>query len=560
MRSFHNLKISSKLFVAFSILLALTTSLGVFALTQLADVRQTSQEIATNWLPSVEVLSELKDRTTDFRLKQLDHILSEKPEARASIEKTQEKNVEVVRSLMARYEARRLSERERNAYGEFKQMWEAYLREQPTLLSLSGQNQNDAAIKLALGPLLKQFDALLAKLVDLIVINREGSDAAALRADVTYSSSRVWIIGALLGSAAVGFMLCLLLARLISRPLSDAVSVADRIADGDLVIGTMLDTEDEAGRLLSAMQRMAHRLREVIGQLRDGADALVSASAQVAASAQSLSQGTSEQAINVEETTSNLQQITSMINRNRDHSRQMEQIAGQGARDAEESSKAVKETMEAMVSITNKITIVEEIAYQTNLLALNAAIEAARAGDQGRGFAVVASEVRKLAERSQAAAREISGLASSSVKVATRSEKLLVELVPSIRKTADLVQEVVAASSEQASGVTEMNKAMSHVDQVTQRNASASEELSSTAEELSAQAEALNQLVSFFRVGSEDLYGAGPGSRGSLGYVRYGQTSALTTPNTFSPSSRSERLLRPTSAARSHGDHQPRQP
>jgi methyl-accepting chemotaxis protein len=153
-----------------------------------------------------------------------------------------------------------------------------------------------------------------------------------------------------------------------------------------------------------------------------------------------------------------------------------------------------------MGSIAEKISIIEEIAYQTNLLALNAAIEAARAGEHGKGFAVVATEVRKLAERSRTAAKEISGLATGSVKVAARSGQVLEELVPSIRKTADLVQEVVAASAEQTSGVTQMNKAMQHVDQVTQRNASASEELASTAEEMSAQAEALQHRVSFFRV------------------------------------------------------------
>jgi methyl-accepting chemotaxis protein len=154
-----------------------------------------------------------------------------------------------------------------------------------------------------------------------------------------------------------------------------------------------------------------------------------------------------------------------------------------------------------MTSIAEKITIVEEIAYQTNLLALNAAIEAARAGDHGKGFAVVATEVRKLAERSQSAAREIGSLASSSMKVAERSGRLLGELVPSIRRTTTLVQDVATASTEQAAGVHQMNKAMMHVDQVTQRNASAAEELASTAEEMSAQAETLQQLVSFFRVG-----------------------------------------------------------
>ena len=157
------------------------------------------------------------------------------------------------------------------------------------------------------------------------------------------------------------------------------------------------------------------------------------------------------------------------------------------------------ETIEAMRAIAEKISIIEEIAYQTNLLALNAAIEAARAGEHGKGFAVVATEVRKLAEKSQAAAKEISTLASSSMSVAERSGQVLRDLVPSIRKTADLVQEVAAASAEQSSGVAQVNKAMARVDQVTQRNASAAEELASTAEEMAAQAQALEQLVAFFR-------------------------------------------------------------
>jgi methyl-accepting chemotaxis protein len=171
-----------------------------------------------------------------------------------------------------------------------------------------------------------------------------------------------------------------------------------------------------------------------------------------------------------------------------------------GSKDAEESGRTVKETVTAMRQIAEKVSIIEEIAYQTNLLALNAAIEAARAGEHGRGFAVVATEVRKLAERSQSAAKEISGLAAFSVAVAERSGRLLDQLVPGIRKTADLVQEVAAASSEQSSGVGQINKAMSRVDQVTQRNASAAEELASTAEEMASQAEALQQLVSYFRL------------------------------------------------------------
>jgi methyl-accepting chemotaxis protein len=188
-------------------------------------------------------------------------------------------------------------------------------------------------------------------------------------------------------------------------------------------------------------------------------------------------------------------------------------MAVRGAAEAQESGLAVNETVEAMGAIAERISIVEEIAYQTNLLALNAAVEAARAGEHGRGFAVVAAEVRKLAERSQKAAKEIGSLASNSMKVAERSGALLKELVPSIRKTAELVQQVAAVSREQASGVVQMNRAMVQVDQVTQRNASAAEELSSTAEELAAQAESLQQMMTFFRISEEGHVGAHPLSR-----------------------------------------------
>ncbi|HEX8823911.1 MAG TPA: methyl-accepting chemotaxis protein [Archangium sp.] len=515
---FHNLKIASKLFLVFLGLLGLTAFLGVFALLQLSDVREASNEIATNWLPSVEVLGRMNTDTSDFRIAQLEHILATTPQQMGDAEKDLESELQSLRETFVRYEPLVTSERERKLHEEFKRLWEAYLRDHSRLLRLSQQNQDEEALALVLGPMHADFNALSDKLDELVIVNREGSDQAASRATQTYASARAWIIGVLLGSSAFGLVLCLLLARLISRPLVRAVTVADRIAEGDLTVHISSETEDETGRLLMAMQRMVRKLGQVIGEVREGAGALASASAQVSASSQSLAQGTSEQASSVEETTSSLEQMTASITQNRDHSRQMERMAVQGVKDADESGKAVKETVEAMSSIAEKISIIEEIAYQTNLLALNAAIEAARAGEHGKGFAVVATEVRKLAERSRTAAREISGLASTSVKVATRSGQLLEDLVPSIRKTTDLVQEVVAASTEQASGVAQMNKAMLHVDQVTQRNASASEELASTAEEMSAQAEALSQLVSFFHVeGGAERFFSRPVSRSAPG-------------------------------------------
>ncbi|WNG40849.1 methyl-accepting chemotaxis protein [Archangium violaceum] len=313
------------------------------------------------------------------------------------------------------------------------------------------------------------------------------------------SVSRMLVTGGLVGPV-LAVLLAWLLSRSIVQPLQEAVGLTGKLASGDLTTHIEVSGRDEAARIMDGMREMVQRFGSVLGEVRGAVGSLSGASGQVAAAAQALSQGTSTQAASVEETTTSLEQLSASISQNAETSKQLEAMAMKGAADAEESGLAVNETVEAMAAIAERISIVEEIAYQTNLLALNAAVEAARAGEHGRGFAVVASEVRKLAERSQKAAKEIGSLAGSSVKVAERSGLLLKELVPSIRKTAELVQQVAAVSREQASGVVQMNRAMVQVDQVTQRNASAAEELSSTAEELAAQAESLQQMMTFFRV------------------------------------------------------------
>jgi methyl-accepting chemotaxis protein len=318
-----------------------------------------------------------------------------------------------------------------------------------------------------------------------------------------FERSRDLSLALLAAMTAATLGIAFLITRSITRPLAGAMAAAERIAGGDLRQAVEVTRSDEVGRLQAAMKAMGERLAQVIGEVRAGATSLAGASAQVSATAQTLSQGTGEQAAGVEETTSSLEEMSASITQNAESSRQTEAMAKDGARSAEEGGKAVVETVAAMKSIAEKISIIEEIAYQTNLLALNAAIEAARAGEHGKGFAVVATEVRKLAERAQKAAQEIGSLALGSVTVAERSGELIVELVPAIRKTADLVQEVAAASAEQSAGVAQVSKAMSTVDQVTQRNASAAEELSSTAEEMAAQAEALQELMSFFLVNEQ---------------------------------------------------------
>ncbi|SEU14024.1 methyl-accepting chemotaxis protein [Stigmatella erecta] len=498
---FYDLKISSKLLLSFLCLSMLSVLLGAFAIHQLSKMNDATDVVTDNRMPSIILVSTANTDSSDFLIYEHQHLLSTDAVRMASYERSMRQELESIDSNLRKYETLISSSEERRMYEEFNKLWRDFLEEHERLLALSRSNQKEEARAVEQGRLQETYQRASDKLEELVAAIQKSSSSASNDSDDIYAAARGWIFTVVGFSFLAGVLLSVLISRVISRPLADAVQVADRIAEGDLTVRIASTAEDETGRLLGAMQRMVQKLAQVISEVREGASTLASASAQVSSSSQSLSQGTSEQASSVEETTSSLEQITATITQNREHSRQMEQMAVQGARDADESGRAVKETVEAMGSIAEKISIIEEIAYQTNLLALNAAIEAARAGAHGKGFAVVATEVRKLAERSQTAAREISSLASQSVKVASRSGQLLVELVPSIRKTADLVQEVVAASAEQASGVTQMNKAMLHVDQVTQRNASASEELASTAEELSAQAEALQQLVSFFRVG-----------------------------------------------------------
>jgi methyl-accepting chemotaxis protein len=245
---------------------------------------------------------------------------------------------------------------------------------------------------------------------------------------------------------------------------------------------------------------MSAQLSRTIENARAASSSVSLAAQQLTSSSSVLSNGTAQQAASVQETTASLEEMSSSITQNADHSRNLEQMAMRGAQDAEEAAGSVFKTVSAMKTIAERIGIIQDIAYQTNLLALNAAIEAARAGEQGRGFAVVAAEIRRLAERSQTAAKQISELTSGSLEVAGQSGQKLAQLAPSIRRTAEVVQELAAASAEQAAGVGQMNRAMAQVDQVTQQNASASEQLSATAEELRQQAENLERLLSFFKV------------------------------------------------------------
>ncbi len=299
----------------------------------------------------------------------------------------------------------------------------------------------------------------------------------------------------------LAFVVSLLFARSISLPMKRGVEFAARVAEGDLTAAIQAERRgDEIGMLSGALHRMVENLSNVVSEVRAASDSVASGSGQLSSGAQGLSQGATEQATAGEQVASSMEEMASNIRQNSDNALQTEKIATKAAEDAREGGKAVAETVSAMKEIAGKTTIIEEIARQTNLLALNAAIEAARAGEHGKGFAVVASEVRKLAERSQKAAGEIGQLSGHSVLVAEKAGEIFSRIVPNIQKTAELVQEISAASGEQNGGVEQINKALLQLDQVIQQNASSAEELAGTAEALNGQAGQLQASINYFKV------------------------------------------------------------
>ncbi len=282
--------------------------------------------------------------------------------------------------------------------------------------------------------------------------------------------------------------------------INDVVRVMGAMAQGDLTQTISKSYQGSFGEMKEYVNETVAKLSQVVTEVNGGAEALAGASEEVSATAQSLSQAASEQAAGVEETSASIEQMTASISQNTENAKVTDGMATKAATEATEGGEAVRATVVAMKQIAQKIGIIDDIAYQTNLLALNAAIEAARAGEHGKGFAVVAAEVRKLAERSQVAAQEIGTVASNSVELAEKAGRLLDTIVPNIRKTSDLVQEITAASEEQSSGVGQINAAVNQLNQTTQQNASSSEELAATAEEMSGQAEQLQQSMAFFKL------------------------------------------------------------
>ncbi|MDD5030903.1 MAG: methyl-accepting chemotaxis protein [Rhodoferax sp.] len=497
---FANMKIGLRLSLGFAVVLALMAALAVVGINSMANVQDQLDGIVKENLYKIKLNNDMADSIHIVARVMRTIVLLKDP---AAIAAERAKQADARKTYAAKFD-----ELDKTATSEKGKAIRVKLKAQITetaplndkVLELDAAGKDEEAVQFLMTTAAPATQKVQDLLEENILLQEQDTAMDYAAAQTAYNSAHTLMLTLAGIAIALGALIAWFLTRSITTPVNQALNVANRLADGDLTVRIDNPSKDETGQMLQAMSNMITKLGQVVTDVNGGAQALASASEEVSATAQSLSQAASEQAAGVEETSASIEQMTSSIAQNTENAKITDGMASKAAKDAADGGEAVKATVDAMKQIAKKIGIIDDIAAQTNLLALNAAIEAARAGEHGKGFAVVAAEVRKLAERSQVAAQEIGEVAGNSVELAERAGKLLDEIVPNIRKTSDLVQEITAASTEQSSGVGQINSAVGQLNTTTQQNASSSEELAATSEEMSSQAEQLQHTMSFFKL------------------------------------------------------------
>ena len=495
--------VKTKLFASFGGVIMLMIGMVAFGLNGLASVGDTYTGVLDDAVPRIQ-----RAQTA-----QSDLALLVRAEKNVIVAPTRAQSDQFVAEMEQRRQAllgfvenaiAGATEASRPRWVEVRSSLQQYIQAQDQIRDLVRAADPVQAATLSTSAARRHVAEMMDRLQQIISISTELLRTERAEAQETKDDMRLVLLLAAGAALLIALGAAIWIALSIARGLGKAVTLADAIASGDLSRKVEQRSNDEIKDLINAMERMNEALRKVVTEASVAAQNVSSGSQQLASSAEQLAQGATEQASSTEEASASMEEMAANIKQSAENASQTEKIARQAAEDAQRSGAAVSEAVIAMQSIAEKINIVQEIARQTDLLALNAAVEAARAGEHGKGFAVVASEVRKLAERSQAAAAEISTLSSNTVKTAQEAGAMLQRLVPDIRRTAELVDEINAACREQDLGAGQINQAIQQLDKVTQQNASASEEVSATSEELSTQAEVLQSTIAYFRLGDAE--------------------------------------------------------
>jgi methyl-accepting chemotaxis protein len=509
-----NLSVKARLFGTLSLLAGAMLVVGIVGLMRLKQADHQMDDIYGNNFKSAVAVSKIAALNRD-NVRALDvALMSRDPQLFAEYKAIQERNIKLIGELWAQYKATSAGPEEVALADGFMQRTEEYRALRNKAAAKLEAGAVDEALKLRISEVRPAVLAMIAagdKLTELQDKLGGATDAASKAA---YQNSVITIWASMLIALAIGGALGLMLVRSMMSSLNTAVSTAEHIASGKLGNRIEITSQDEFGRLLRAMQDMDNKLSDIVGAVRHGAESVGAAARQISSGNDDLSQRTQEQASALEETASSMEEMTTTVKQNADNARQASQLAV-GARDqADRGGSVVDRAVRAMSEISDSskriadiIDVIDEIAFQTNLLALNAAVEAARAGEQGRGFAVVATEVRNLAQRSATAAKEIKELINDSVdkvkagtELVDESGKSLTEIVASVKRVADIVAEISAASEEQASGIDQVNTAVTQMDTTTQQNAALVEEAAASSKAMEQQAQLLVEKVSFFSV------------------------------------------------------------
>ncbi|MFC4316257.1 methyl-accepting chemotaxis protein [Rhizobium alvei] len=494
-----NLTIKTKLAISFIIMIALLVGSAVYGIVSLGTINDAMAAMTRGPVARLELVQRIKIEALQTIRQQKNMLVATTP---AEVDAARTKG-DAARSVIASTLESALaiaSEQGRPRWLKIQELVEKANASDDKIRGLIAGGMVDQANRISVTDARAAVNELDDAVSELIDLSKQQLNDANAETDVIYESTRAIMIGVAVGATLIAVAAAIWISLTISRGLGRATTAVRDVAEGDLTKFADISSRDEIGELLGNVNQMIERLRGVVADALSASVNVSSGSQELSASSEQLSQGATEQASSAEEASASMEEMAANIKQNADNAAQTEKIARQSAKDAEVSGEAVGRAVGAMRTIAEKISIVQEIARQTDLLALNAAVEAARAGEHGKGFAVVASEVRKLAERSQAAAAEISSLSGETVKVATEAGEMLNRLVPDIRKTAELVSEISAACREQDIGAAQINEAIQQLDKVTQTNAGASEEMSATSEELAAQAEELQASIAFFKV------------------------------------------------------------